>query len=146
MVTSRMTSGLAVVLVAAALLAAACASHDPGRATDAVAVEATIWTLDELAGEAVPDGVAVTLEYDGERISGNGGCNQYGAEAAFDAGAVTIDPEIMSTLMACDEPAAGVELRYLEALPRAAAFVVNDSTMTISDADGESLLVFTAKE
>jgi heat shock protein HslJ len=140
----RMMTGLAVVT--AALLAGACGSDDPGGVTDGAAVEATIWTLEELAAEAVPDGVDVTLEYDGERISGNGGCNQYSGGATFDAGAVTIGPEIMSTLMACDEPAAGAELRYLEALPRAAAFVVNDATMTISDADGESLLVFTAKE
>ena len=80
-----------------------------------------LWTLEEIAGEAVPDGVEVTLEYDGERIAGSGGCNQYSGEATFDDGTVTIAPELMSTMMACEDPAATVESQYLEALPRAPA-------------------------
>jgi putative lipoprotein len=145
MTTARMTAGL-VAVVTVALLAAGCGSDDPGGVTDGAAVEGTIWTLEELDSAAVPDGVEVTLEYDGETISGSGGCNRYSGGATFDAGAVTFDSEVVSTMMACDEPASGVEQRYLDALRRAAGFVVSDGTLTISDADGEPLLVFTSTE
>jgi len=49
-------------------------------------VQGTVWTLDELASEPIPDGVEVTLEYDGERIAGTSGCNQYSGGATFDDG------------------------------------------------------------
>lgn len=128
------------------LLAAACGSDESAGATDSAAVEANTWTLEELAGEPVPAGVEVTLDFDGERISGTGGCNQYGGDATFEDGTVTVATEIMSTQMACEDPAADVEGRYLEALPRAAGFVVEDTTLRVSDADDGSLLVFGAAE
>jgi heat shock protein HslJ len=129
----------------AALLGAGCGSDDAGGSTDAAAVEGTIWMLQSLAGEAVPGGVEVTLEYDGERIAGTGGCNQYSGGATFDDGSVTIDSEIMGTRMACEDPAASVESSYLAALPRVTGFVVQDDMLLIS-ADDEQLLSFVAAE
>lgn len=129
-------------MVAAVLLGAACGSDDAAGRTDAAAVQGTVWTLDELAGESIADGVQVTLEYDGQRVTGTGGCNRYNGGATFDDGVVTIGPEIISTRMACQDPAADVELRYLQALPRAARFVVQDDTLRIDDGEGEPLLVF----
>jgi len=145
MTTTRTLIGLASV-VAVAFVAGGCGSDDAAGVTDASAVEATSWTLEEISGEAIPDGVEVTLEYDGERISGNGGCNQYSGGATFDDGTVTIDAELMSTMMACEDPAAAVEGQYLEALPRAAGFVVEDGELRLTDGDDEPLLTFGTTE
>ncbi len=145
MTTTRTMIGFASV-VSTLLLGSACGSDDVAGRTDAAAVQGTVWTLDELAGESIDDGVEVTLVYDGEQVAGTGGCNQYSGDATFDDGVVTIGAEIISTLMACPDPAADVEFRYLEALPRAAGFVVEDDTLRIDDGDGEPLLVFVASE
>lgn len=145
MTTTRTMIGCASV-VTAVLLGTACGSDDVAGRTAAAAVQGTVWTLDELAGESIADGVEVTLEYDGERIAGTGGCNQYNGEATFADGVVTIGAEIISTRMACQDPAAEVEFRYLEALPRAAGFVVEEDTLRIDDGEGEPLLIFTASD
>ena len=141
-----MTSNPAVVgmmsMAIAALLAASCGSDDGGGSTDADDVQGTEWTLDEVAGEAVPDGVVVTLEFDGERVAGTGGCNQYNSAATFDDGDVTIAPEIVSTRMACEDPASSVEFSYLETLVGASGFEVIDGELQMTDADDEITLRF----
>ena len=125
---------------------AACGSDEATGVTDASAVEATSWTLEEISGEAIPDGVEVTLEYDGERISGNGGCNQYSGGATFDDGTVTIDDELMSTMMACEDPAARSSVATSRRFRLAAGFVVENGTLRLTDGDDEPLLAFGAAE
>ena len=131
-------------MMAIALLAAACGNGESASGSDGADVEATTWTLVDVAGAPVPDGVEVTLDYDGERISGTGGCNQYSGGATFEDGTVTVETEIMSTLKACEDPAADLERRYFEALPRVAGFAVDDDTLRLTDSDGEPLLTFSA--
>ena len=125
-------------------VAAACGSDDEGGVTEAAAVEGTTWKLDELAGERVPDGVEVTLRFDGASVEGNGGCNQYSGAATFADGAVAIGPELMSTLMACEGPAGEIEGEYLEALPMTTAFVVQDDRLVLSVEGDEPVLSFSA--
>ena len=76
-------------MMAIALLAAACGSGEPAGGSDASDVEGSTWTLVDLAGAPVPDGVEVTVDHDGGRISGTGCCTQYSSGAAFDDGTVT---------------------------------------------------------
>lgn len=124
------------------LLAAACGDDSAGGGQTAADVEGIVWTLDELDGEPVESGVQVTLEFDGTQIAGTGGCNQYNGAASFDDGVVEIAPEIVSTMMACIGPEAEVESNYLALLPSADGFSVDDDTLTLTDADGEPILVY----
>jgi heat shock protein HslJ len=122
-------------------LVAACGGDDASGSTDGADVEGTVWVLDEFAGEPVPDGVEVTLEYDGANVAGSGGCNQYNGGASFDDGAVEISPGLATTRMLCEEPVMAVEGQYLTLLPTADGFSVDDGMLTMTAA-GVTVLVF----
>ena len=123
-------------------LLAACGGDD--ASSTGADVSGVVWQLSELSGEPVPDGIVPTLEFDGARVAGSGGCNTYGSQASFDDGAVTIAPEIVSTLMACEPAVTEVETQFLQILPTVSRFEIADDTLTLSDDADEVLLVFTA--
>ena len=129
------------VLLSSALLGA-CGGGDDATSTGDDVV-GSVWQLTELDGEAVPEGVTPTLEFDGTRIAGSSGCNTYGADATFDDGAVTVSPQIISTMMACEPPASDVEFSFLQVLPTVDGFAVDGDTLSLST-DGESVMVFTS--
>ena len=76
------------------------------------------WVLIQLnSDEPAPEVPAVTLSFDGERLSGKSGCNGY--FAAVTEGEIPGDLTIGmvgGTRMACAEEAMALETRYLEAL------------------------------
>ena len=135
--TSRVVA-LVLLCSAGGLGLAACGGDDSSSSGDDVS--GVVWQLTELEGEPVPEGVTPTLEYDGTRISGSSGCNTYGGEASFDDGAVTIAPELMSTLMACEPPASDVEAAFLTVLPTVTGFEVDGDTLSLSVDDDETLI------
>jgi len=135
--------GRALALTLLGLTAlAACGSDDDDGGGGTATVAGTTWTLTELDGDSLPDGVTVDLTFDGERIAGSSGCNQYTTAAAFDDGEVTIDPVIAGTMMACEPPASDVESAYLALLSEVAGYSVEDSTLTLVDADDTTRAVF----
>jgi putative lipoprotein len=139
--TSRRTRVCWCTVGVLVLAVSACGDDGASADREGSAVSANNWILAELEGEPVPDGVQVTLEYDGTTVAGTGGCNQYNGTASFDNGEVDISTEIASTMMACQPPADEVERRYLAALGTADGFFVEDDTLTITSAD-EPILVF----
>ena len=66
---------------------------------------------------------AVTLRYSEGRIDGSSGCNRYGApvKAGDGAGSIEIGPAV-ATRMACEEPRASTETRFLRLLPAVRQF------------------------
>jgi len=129
--TRRMARLAAVALVGVAGLAA-CGSDDSGESGD---LTGTTWVLTELDGEPLPDGVTVDLTFDGERVAGSSGCNQYNSAATFEDGAVSVEPAIASTMMACEQPAMDVEVAYLTALTEVTTYTVEGSTLMLADSD-----------
>ncbi len=117
---------LASLTLVVAIVVGACASpteEDSLSATYglpdlAQSLEANPWVLDA-AGSTPPidTDAAVTLSFDGERLSGRAPCNTYGAEYAVDEDRIDIGP-IASTRMACDEATSAAERAYFEALER----------------------------
>ena len=78
----------------------------------------TEWVLRSWAwDEAAPSEPEVTLVVEHDRFAGRSGCNRYVAPVTADAmpGALRLGPAA-GTRMACPEPAAGVELRFLSQL------------------------------
>ena len=133
---------LALALVGLTVFAACGSDDDAGGDAGGGPVAGTTWTLTELDGEPVPDGVTVDLTFDGERISGSSGCNQYTTAATFDDGEVTVDPVIAGTMMACEPPASDMESAYLAVLGEVSGYSVEDSTLTLVDADDTTRAVF----
>ena len=127
--TRRMAWLAAVALVGVAGLAA-CGSDDGAESID---LTGTTWVLTELDGEPLPDGVTVDLMFDGERVAGSSGCNQYSSAATFEDGAVSVEPAIASTMMACEQPAMDVEMAYLTALAEVTNYTVEGSTLVLAD-------------
>jgi len=118
---------------------AACGSDDGASGDD---VEGVVWTLTEMDGQSLPAEAVVTLEYDGESVAGTSACNQYNGAAAFGDGEVTFPSAFMSTMMACVDPLMQVEADYLATLAEVTGFEVTDDTLTLTNAEGVAVLVF----
>lgn len=126
-------------------------SRTPVESAEAPALEGTEWLLSELQGSdgglqaALPDR-NVTALFDGERVGGSSGCNQYGGSYTLDGESLSIGP-LMSTLMACPEP--GVmeqEAAFTGLMSETASYQVEGQELRLLDADGQVLLVFQAQE
>lgn len=113
-------------------------------------LEGTAWRLDGIttgtdAVSSTLAGTDVTATFAGDdMLSGNGGCNRYNTGYTVDGNALTVDGGIVSTKMACEQDVMDQEAAYLAALAETAAFEIEGSTLTLSDADGAFLLSFVA--
>lgn len=113
-------------------------------------LEKTSWILTELQGEPPVAGTEVTLTFEGENATGEGGCNGYGGPfMVVKPGTISIN-DIFRTDMGCIEPEGIMEQEtaYLSALPHAVSYTfVEDSAgeitgLELANAAGETLLVF----
>jgi heat shock protein HslJ len=140
------------LVVATTVGLTACGSDDDSgsdaTATTGVvgegAVEGVTWTVTELNGEAPPDGVTATLQFDGTTVSGSSGCNNYSGGATFDEDVVAISEALTGTMMACEAAISEFEAAYLAMLAEAAVFAVDGETMTFSDDSDTVLATFEA--
>ena len=141
---------IAIALVGMSAVAlAACGSSeddvDTAAAPEGPALEGTNWVLSESTDLGVPlDGVTVSARFQDGTVAGTSGCNSYTGPYEVDGEDLTIGPEVASTQMACEDPQAAVEQAYLAALPEVASFAIADETLTLSNGDGDALLVFDA--
>lgn len=142
-------AGTALVL-AACLLAAGCTGQAPGGndTVPAIDLNGTAWDLVSYAqnGSMVNalNGTPVTLAF-GENTTagGSAGCNRYSASYTVNGTAITFGPAV-STLMYCMKP--GVmeqENTYLGLLGTVASFSIAGEKLTLLDANGTKILMFT---
>lgn len=134
--TSEPAPPAAAPAPAAAAAPAQATSAGTGTIADLGGPSWTLTSFDE--GEPVPDGVNIYLAVDGDKVSGQGGCNRYmGSISNGDApGTLKFGPLAM-TRMACNPPADQAEQRYSQALQNASAFEVADGTLRIHYLDGD---------
>lgn len=134
--------GLGLVLVLATMVVAACGSDSSSSSTP---LEGTTWTLTSATDLGVDLGdVAVTAMFENNKISGNGGCNQYNGTAKVDGSSMTIGDDIASTMMACEGSKSEVEAAYLKLLPTVASFEVKGKTLTLKNDKDASILIYEA--
>ncbi len=108
----------------------------------------TTWNLVRLGSRPLPSGVAVTIEFEGDQIMGNAGCNRYFAgikgNGPYD---LSIGPP-GATRRACPEPAMAVESAYLQALQKVTQFSFLGGRLVLSYPMGDNQpaesLVFSA--
>ena len=108
-------------------------------------VQGITWQLSEQAVDggltAVPEDVLVTLVLEAGNAGGNGGCNTYFASYEIDGAAISFGP-IGSTMMACEGPSGETEAAYFANLALVASWSSDGGSLSLSDADGNVLLVF----
>lgn len=93
---------------------------------------------------SAPD-VETSIEFDSEgRMSGNVGCNGFGGDYTVEGDTITFD-QVVSTMMFCEGPVGEQEAGTLAVLQKSAAFALDGDTLTITSADGASVIVLARK-
>lgn len=121
------------------------APEDQGRLS--LADLSGTWELTHFSwGEAVGEGIEITLALDDGRISGSSACNRYnGSVTAGELpGELALAGPLISTRMACPEPLMEAEKRYHAALEnmRAYSFMAGKLALTWSDGEAGGILLF----
>lgn len=136
------------LIAVVALAGTACGSDGKASSRDADtsanALFASQWTLQEGRLGVPLDGVAVTARFTASRVTGSSGCNTYNGPVRIEGTGIVIGPSFASTEKACEPRVAAVETAYLALLPRATRFAVEGGRLTLSDASGDALLVYSA--
>jgi heat shock protein HslJ len=87
-------------------------------------MEGSKWVLTHMdRNKPVAEGAEVTLDFNGERISGKSACNRY--SAGIEQGKVADEIKIgqaMSTMMACPDELMNIEREFLALLSRVTGF------------------------
>lgn len=131
-----------VVFALSVILLAACTALQPA----APVLDGTAWNLLQLNGQPVVEGTMPTLTFHEGQAGGNSSCNSYGAEYTQQGKSLTFAP-IVTTLMACLD--AGImqqESAMYAALQTVKTYQLEQDTLTLLDADGSAVLVFTRSE
>lgn len=85
-------------------------------------------------------GLTLIFQADG-RVSGSGGCNQFGGTATTDAQGRLQFPDLISTLRGCDSPISEREARYFLNLNEARGYTLDGATLRLGfDQQGRQLV------
>lgn len=118
-------------------------STDGKMADISYPLENRTWLLVAYGGggrpAAVMDGTGITAEFAGGAVSGSSGCNSYGGSYTLVNDQLTIEPNMMSTLMACESPKGIMqqEQLYLEGLAAAETITIEGDTLIINYGFGQ---------
>ena len=85
----------------------------------------------------------VTAQFEGDQVTGSGGCNSYSASIESDGNQLTIGPAA-ATRMACSDPEDIMQQEdaYFSQLASVAGYTVAGGTLILLDANGEPILLF----
>lgn len=115
------------------------------------ALEGTHWRMTHMGVvQPLPQHIAITLSFEGGRISGNSACNRYSAEVRDGErpGDIVIGPA-MVTRKACPDPVMETEMRYLDALSLVTSFSFQAGSLALngqSDDGAPFSMLFTAAD
>lgn len=100
----------------------------------------TAWQLTSINNEAAESATPVTIQFEEDgSVVGFGGCNQYGSRYTLTGNQISFEP-IVSTRMACADPAMAAETAYFAALQAAAQVELSNDTLTLITAEGTKLV------
>ena len=92
---------------------------------------------------AVTD-VDTSIEFLDGKLNGNVGCNGFGGDYEVKGDTLTFGP-VMSTMMFCEGPVGDQEMGTIAVFQGSAKFVLDGDTLTITSADGNSVIVLARK-
>ena len=128
----RSLGGLVVLLVGAVIGCSEPVTDPTGRT----------WELATLHGSEPLEATIVDLTLEDDSMFGSAGCNNYNGAAEFEAGSMTLGPDIAMTRMACEQAIMDQEAVYLTALERVTGYVLEPDELLLQDADGITLVTF----
>ncbi len=100
----------------------------------------TEWTVTEIAGTAVPEGVKVTLmRPEAGMLAGSSGCNRYTGPAKVENGKIHIGA-LAGTRMMCPEPQMSAETAFHSTIGRATGARMAGDVLELTDNAGAVLL------
>jgi len=122
---------------------------EPVAPTPDLPFTGTDWVLEAYStgGDAVSSvlaGTTITAEFSPDgNVTGNAGCNSYGAGYVLDGANLTIEPPI-STKMYCNEPEGVMEQEntYLNLLSSVSSYRVEGNRLSLANEAGTDLLTF----
>lgn len=88
--------------------------------------------------------VDTSIEFLDGKLNGNVGCNGFGGDYEVKSDTLTLGP-VMSTMMFCEGPVGDQEMGTLAVLKDSAKFVLDGDKLTITSADGSSVIVLARK-
>lgn len=109
----------------------------PGTGIDLL--NGTGWILASLNGQPALEKVNVTLSFTDGNLGGNDGCNSYGGSYASDGATLSVGEEIISTMMACEQPIMDQASAFIAALKQTASFTIEGEQLALLDANGQPL-------
>lgn len=133
-----------LAVVGAVLVGCGGDGHETDRASTRLLLGSE-WALDQRESRlgAVSRSAVVTADFSADgRLTGNAGCNTYGADFAVDGDELTV-LGVVSTTMACEPRIMRMERAYLERLPKATSFTVDGDLLTV-ETTGAGPLVYDA--
>ena len=118
---------------------------------DPASLQGTVWSLQflnvETQWQPILPGTNITMQMDGDELSGSAGCNDYTASVSEKAGALTIS-EISATNKMCNTPEGVMEQEtlYLSMLEQAALLRQFPVSLQLLDVDGAPLLLYSVAD
>jgi len=88
--------------------------------------------------------VDTSIEFLDGKLNGNVGCNGFGGDYEVKGDTLTLGP-VMSTMMFCEGPIGDQEMGTLTVLKDSVKFVLDGDKLTITSADGNSVIVLARK-
>ena len=138
----RLRTALAATL-AVALPGSALAQSEVPDTPEGPEWVLTSYYLEEAAELApVPFPVEPTLLLQEGVASGLAGCNQFSGSYEIDGGALRFSEEMSVTLALCDDPAQSIEDAYLALLSEVDGWIIDTSTLELTNQFGEVILAF----
>lgn len=134
------TSLIAIILLG---MAVACIGQE------SLSLEGSRWILDSYRNETglvtVLRDTKITAQFQEGGVTGDAGCNLYFSEYHVNNGHIEIDP-IGVTEMYCGEPEGVMDQEhdFLQALESVEGYTVSSTTLEMTNAQGDVVLIFTA--
>jgi len=101
--------------------------------------------LDRDSASSVPQGAEAFLQFDGDMVTGNAGCNRLSGKALHQTGTITFS-EVVTTKMACAAERGALENAVLAVLNGVVAAKVDADRLELKNAGGKGLHLRSATE
>lgn len=99
------------------------------------------WLLTRLNGETLLPDSSIHFSFQNGTITGRDGCNQFSGSYTQDGEQLTIGPDLVSTMMACEETIMTQSGAFYEMLSKAKTFSHSDDTLILLNSDGTEIAV-----
>jgi heat shock protein HslJ len=118
-----------------------------GATVNAADLASAEWQLTQVRTEvgltSVVEGAGPSVWRFGDgRVSGSAGCNRLLGGYRLDGDALSFEPNLAGTMMACPPPLMAQEQAVIAALGVVAGYALNDAGLALTDARGDTVLTF----